>query len=57
MGGSEAEFPGRRFFLSDAIVLVAAVALMLTSNRVVHWFWSWGDRIASYGPVQTRRMS
>ena len=43
----------RRFRLSDAIVLVAAVALMLSADRAVHGFWVWGDPVASYGPAET----
>src|SRR4051794_21047678 len=56
-GGGPVSEERRRFRLSDAIVLVAAVALMLSADRVVHWFWVWGDPVASYGPAETRRMA
>jgi hypothetical protein len=49
----ETEVP-RRLLLIDAITLVAAAALMLSSHRAIRWFWAWGDPIASYGPRETR---
>jgi hypothetical protein len=56
MHQQEAEIP-RRFRLIDAITLIAAAALMLSSHRAVLWFWTWGDPIASYGPRETRLMA
>ena len=56
MHQEETETP-RRFLLIDAITLIAAAALMLTSHRAIRWFWAWGDPIASYGPRETRLMA
>ena len=52
----ETEAP-RRFLLIDAILLIAAAALMLTSHRAIMGFWAWGDPIASYGPREPRLMA
>src|SRR3954463_11611259 len=56
-GGGAVSEERCRFLLSDAILLVAAVALMLSADRAVHGFWVWGDPVASYGPTETRRMA
>jgi hypothetical protein len=52
----ETEIP-RRFLLIDAILLIAATALMLSAHRAIWWFWVWGDPIASYDPQETRLMA
>jgi hypothetical protein len=52
----ETDIP-RRFRLIDAITLIAAAALMLSSHRAVLWFWVWGEPDASYGPHETRLMA
>jgi hypothetical protein len=56
MNQQETETP-RRFRLIDAITLIAAAALMLSSHRAILGFWAWGDPIASYGPRETRLMA
>jgi hypothetical protein len=51
----------RRFLISDAIVLVAAAALMLSADRAVHWIWSafseWFGDVPSWNQWETRRMA
>lgn len=53
----DGDTPARRFRLIDAIVLVACAALMLSADRAIHWFWVWGDPVASFTPSETRRMA
>lgn len=52
---------GRRFHLSDAIVLVVAAALMLSAGRAVQWIWvafgGWFADVPSWDVWQTRRMA
>jgi hypothetical protein len=58
MSRQETDITGRRrFLLIDAIMLVAAAALMLSSDRAIHWFWGWGDPVASYTQWETRLMA
>jgi hypothetical protein len=47
----------QRFLLIDAIMLVAAAALMLSADRFIHWFWVWSDPVATYGQRETRLMA
>jgi hypothetical protein len=56
MHQEETEIP-RRFLLVDAIILIAAAALMLSSHRAIWWFWVWGDPTASYSYRETRLMA
>src|SRR5262245_47851831 len=44
----------RRFLIIDAIVLVAAAALMFSAERIVH---EWGDPAALYGRREIRRIA
>lgn len=47
----------RRFRLLDAVVLVAAAALMLSTGRLVQWFWAWATPTSSFSTWETRRMA
>jgi cation transport ATPase len=58
MGEREAGITGRRRFrLIDAVVLVATAALMLSTGRLVRWFWAWATPVSSFGTWETRWMA